>query len=173
MTQSLIIDACPWHVGQIVRRLRFEHAIASRAVDPRLHHTLVIKYRESYYRRALLIDGELSMLWGLTGTPISPFGFVWMAMTEKATFYPMRVARTFYREVERMATNKHQLESTILGGDEAAMRFSAFLGFRCEGFVGAMGGGRKRLSKYMVDTPDIRIPAGHGYVVPVAYSGVA
>jgi hypothetical protein len=123
-----IVEARPWHVGQIARRLRFEHraAVAGTGID--IHRELRQRFNESSFRRAWLIDGRIEGIVGVCGTTISPHGYVWLAFTEEATRYPVAIVKETRKQLDDIMRVKHQLSTIVIHGDQTSLRFARFLG---------------------------------------------
>jgi hypothetical protein len=170
VTVFTIDDAKLHHCGKIYRRLRRSHQEAGLRLGLNTHAELQSVLRESSYARAFFADGELIALGGLTESLISPFGFVWLAITEEgARRYPIALAREARRQLDLIMRTKVELATTIIGGDEAAKRLAVFLGFH----VSHDGPGspaftrleRKDLSRHLDSNPALRIPIGGGYAI--------
>jgi hypothetical protein len=67
MTRFQVIEAKEHHCGQIVRRLRAEHARAIAGFGVHAHREIRTNFDASAFRRAWLIDGRLAALFGVTG----------------------------------------------------------------------------------------------------------
>jgi hypothetical protein len=168
-----ITTAKPWHCGGMVPRLRREHleAVARTGMDA--HRELRSMYDQSSYRRALLMNGQLAGLGGVTGGLASATGFAWVVLTEAATRYPLVLLRRIMRELDGVMATKRELATTVIGGDEAALRMAIFLGFH----VADVGPGapaqsrfaRRQLRRHIESNPDLRLPVGNGYCVAMGY----
>jgi len=168
-----VVEAKEFHCGQILRRLRIEHREAIERVGANSHRELRALFDSSYLRRAWLIDGKLAALGGVSGSILSHYGFVWIALSNEAMRYPVALIREVKRQIESVMATKSQLVTTIVGGDEAAKRFAVFLGFHCdhEGFGSPAFSkfSRRNLANYLETTPDLRVPIGKGYIIPMGY----
>lgn len=173
MTRFEIITAKPWHCGAMVRRLRAEHREAVARTGMAAHRELRSMFEQSSFRRSLLIDGELSALGGVTGGLASATGFAWVVMTERATKYPLGITREIKRQLDAMMLTRRELATTIIGGDEAALRMAIFLGFHVAddgpGSVAASRFARRQLRRYIESDPDLRLPIGEGYCIAMGY----
>jgi hypothetical protein len=173
MTRFEIIDAKPFHCGQIVRHLRIEHraAVAPTAMDA--HRNLRSLYDDSIFRRAWALDGKLAGIAGISGPSISSVGFAWLAMTQAATSYPVAVIREGRKFLADAMVTKRELATTILGGDDGAKRFAVFLGFHCDhdgpGSPAFSRPARRDLARFIDTNPDIRIPTGRTYAIALGY----
>jgi hypothetical protein len=137
------------------------------------HRNLRALYDQSMFRRAWSMDGQLAGIAGISGTTLSAVGFVWMAMTEKASRYPVAITREGKRFLDDAMMTKRELATTILGGDEGAKRFAVFLGFHAShdgpGSPAFSRMARRNLYRFVETNPDIRVPVGHGYAVALGY----
>lgn len=146
-----VIPGKPYHCGAMIRRLRAEHraAVATLGLSP--HHSLRSNFDISLFTRAWLIDGELAGLGGVTGSEISSTGYVWLALSEKATKFPIEIVKEARRQLARIMVTKRDLVTLIIPEDKTSLRFATWLGFET------------------VDpTP---IPCGTGRVVLIRYRG--
>jgi hypothetical protein len=169
-----LIDAKIWHCGQMCRRLRSQHAIAVAGLDIEPHMQLRTLFDDSAYRKAWLIDGELAALGGVTGTSMSTWGYVWLAITDKAAAkHKFAIVREARRQLALLMTTRHELATTIIGGDEAAKRLAVFLGFHVahegRGSPATSRYGRRTLQEFLDSEPDLRIPVGAGYAIAMGY----
>lgn len=122
-------DARPYHCGQIARILRAEHRSAILAIGLDPHRELRTCFDASCHRRAWFLDGRLVAVFGVTGPRIASTGFIWLALSEEATKYPVKLVREAIREIREVMITKRVLTTTIQTQDEAAVRFARFLGF--------------------------------------------
>ena len=168
-----IVDAKIHHCGQILRKLRLAHREAIERVGANSHRELRILFDASYIRKAWLIDGSLAALGGVSGSILSPFGFAWVALSEEATRHPVALLKETRRQLDEAMTTKSELATTIVGGDDAAKRFAIFLGFHCEdegmGRPAYSKFSRRNLANYLETSPDLRVPIGNSYIIPMGY----
>lgn len=167
------VPARRWMCGRVARALRAEHQTASARVGVDVHRGLTDIFGKSYYRKALLVDGQVAALWGVAGSPLSPMGFAWMAITDKLTAYPVTVARLARAELAEMAKPHVELQTTIIDGDEAAKRLMVFLGWHVtdhgEGAPAETRYGRKRLTDFIDKEQSLRIPYGGGAAIRLGF----
>lgn len=152
MGRFQIIEARVWHCGAIIRRLREDHQNAVALLGINSHREIREKFDASMFRRAWTIDGRLAGLGGVTGTTLSMTGFVWMALTNEAARHPYAVARESVRQIAEIMQVRHELCTTLIPEDKAALRFATRLGFEV-----AHG---------------VPIPYGRGHVIAVRYINV-
>lgn len=149
MGRYRIIEAKVWHCGAVIRRLREDHQAAVALLGINSHREIREKFDASMFRRAWTIDGRLAGLGGVTGTTLSMTGFVWMALTNEAAQHPYAVARESVRQLAEIMQVRHELCTTLIPEDKAALRFATRLGFEV-----AHG---------------VQIPYGRGHVIAVRY----
>lgn len=125
-----VIDAKPYHVGAILRRMRDEHAAAVTRLGVHAHPDLRGMFNVSIERKAWMVDGKLAALGGITGTLASSTAFVWLVIAQDATRFPIEIVKEAKRQMDRMMATRESLTTTIFAGDETSRRFAAFLGFR-------------------------------------------
>lgn len=129
MNKFEIIEAKPYHVGQILHRLRKEHRAALDATSVNAHRELRSVFDKSSFRRAWFCDGELFAVGGVTGTLLSGSGFIWLAMAEKASRFPVAIVREARKQLAEIVQTRTELITTILCADPTSRRFAWSLGF--------------------------------------------
>lgn len=173
MTEFRVIEAKPYHCGQLARRLREDHrrGLMSFGVNP--HRELRDIFDASGWRKAWLIDGRLAALAGVTGSVLESTGYIWLAITEEVRQYPRQFIRTVREQLDEIMATRRELITTVILDDAASCRFAAFMGFH----VGHAGDGapaesvpaRRRLVRHITQNPDLRMKIGNGYVVAMGY----
>lgn len=133
MTTFEIIEARAHHCGQIIRSLRDDHRACIDQLGQDAHRALRTCFDASSFRRAWLVDGRLSAVWGVSGSMISPEGYGWLALTNAATSHPIAVIREARRQIDEIMIVKRRLVTTVIGNDKAARRFAAAIGFVVDG----------------------------------------
>ncbi len=171
-----IIPAKPWHCGAMVRRLRIEHRMAVAKLGLDSHRELSDRFGQSAFRRALLIDGHLEALGGVTGSLLSGEGYVWLALSQCAARYPLALVREARAQLEQIMVTKRVLVTSVLDDDIAAKRFAIFLGFvpALPGGLAAASpavsrAGRRTLARWLDEDDEARIPLGIGSAQALAY----
>lgn len=129
MTRSEIIDAQPWHCGQMARRLRREHRDIILSLGYRVHHELRDQFEWSSYRKAWLIDGRLAALGGVHGTTMSPDGVIWLALSEEALCFKIAILKEARRQIAYVMQTRRILAASTLFKDWRSARFAEALGF--------------------------------------------
>jgi hypothetical protein len=168
-----IVEARPWHCGQMVRLLRAEQqrAIARLGVDS--HRELRSRFETSAFRRAWLIDGTLAGLGGVTGSLLAAEGYVWLALSDAASRYPLAIVREARRQLAEAGVMKRLLVTSILDGDDGAKRFAIFLGFVLADNIAATPAasrfGRRSIAMNFDGDHAARLPLGKGCAVAMAW----
>ena len=165
------------HCGKLARALRAEHRECLERIGNNVHQALRAAYDGSSEAHTLLINGRISVMGGISGAMLAPYGIVWIAMTQEATRYPIAVIKVLRQQLAKAMVVRRELRTIVLGEDEAAKRLAIFMGF----FVSEEGLGRAALShfsrrslaRYIETEPDVRLPAGTGYAIAMGYRGEA
>lgn len=131
------IEAKPYHVGRILRRLRTEHRVAMTGLSNNLHREFAQIFNTSSFRRAWLVDGELMAVGGVTGTLLSGEGYIWLAMADQAKHYPVAIIKEARHQLALLMATRQEVSTTILCNDKTAQRFARFLGFKTSRIPGA------------------------------------
>jgi len=124
-----MVEAMEFHCGRMVRQLRTEHRAAIARLGVNTHRELRRAFDDSAYRRALLIDGKLAALGGVTGPALAASGTIWLAITQEATAHPHLIARLALRHLREILRIKRELDTYILPADETSLRFAKMMGF--------------------------------------------
>jgi len=170
MTEFSLIDGRAYHCGQIVRRMRVKQQEAMMRVGVNLHAEVRNRFHSSCYTKAWLIDGELAALGGAIGSLVSSACFIWMVASEKATRYPIALARMSQGQIAHLSRTYSVLSTVLIGADAPSKSFAAFLGFSPDGHGASSRYGRRSVLDIIDNTPEIRIPFGESFAVPVSYS---
>lgn len=172
MTSFNIRDAKVQDCGKIARMLRPEHNASYVRVGISTHREMRSTFDRSYYRKAWEIDGYLAGIGGLMGSTLSPRAFVWLALTDRATRYPLEMIREARRQLADFMVTKNELVTTVHADDPAAQRFAVFLGFHVGDQPPAETHfGRKTLQEYILSEPKVRIPFGKSHLIRMGYHG--
>lgn len=173
MTHVEIIDARPWHCGRIARMLRPEHESALLRVGVNSHRELRTTFEASYLRKAMLIDRKLAGIGGIMGSILSPIGFAWLALTDRATRHPLAIVREVKKHLAEEMRTKTELTTTIMADDMAARRFAIFLGFHVSdeglGAAAETRPGRRMLHEYITSTPELLVPFRGSHLIRMGY----
>jgi len=145
--------------------------IIEAGFDP--HRTLRDRYLESAICRVWLIDGRVAALGGICGSLLSPYGAVWLVLSEDITAHPVAVARQARRQLAEVMTTYRELATVLVGDDPPARRLAAFLGFHIgHGGPGGRAGSRRErvgLADFIRDEPSLRVPIGNSYGVVMGF----
>lgn len=169
-----IVEAKPYHCGQMARLLRAEQGESVAALGMDAHRELRDRFRNSSFRKAWLIDGRLAGLGGVEGTLLASQGYLWLALTKQATRHPVAMVKEARRQLEEICQFRDKVETLLIGGDDASLRFALAVGFEPAGPRVLRFGinyryGRRRAAEMILREPEFRKPYGSGYVIPVAY----
>ncbi len=168
-----IVEGKAFHCRRIARVLRYEHQRHLFALNVDVVGELRSIFNGSYYRRAWLIDGQLAGLGGVEGSWASTSGRIWLALSERATKYPVAIMRELKRQLEEISLTKKELFTTVIEGDTAAHRLAVHVGFHPAG-EGPSGqayskAGRRSVLEYIANEPSLRRPAGGSYQVGLVW----
>lgn len=168
-----IVEAKPWHCGQMARILRHEHQQRLGACGVNIHRELRVNFDGSAWRRSGLLDGRLVGMGGLVGSPLESTAFVWLALSQEVRNHPLAVARVLRRMLDEIMETRHELAAIVIPEDDAALRLAVFMGFHCDhggpGSPAYSRFGRRDLSKYLKENQELRISLGNGTCVPLGY----
>lgn len=129
MTNFQVIEAKPFHCGQMIRRLRAEQASAVISLGLDAHRELRARFNESSYCQAWAIDGRLAAIGGVTGTILSGTGHIWIAISREAVRFPIAVTRMVQRQLSAVMMTRHLVYTSVLDGDVKSRDFAVYLGF--------------------------------------------
>ena len=93
------------------------------------HREIRASFDQSAYRRAWLVNGRLAGLGGVTGSLAASQGMIWLALSARATRYPIEIVKEARRQLDAISETKRDLVSSLIPGDRAAIRFATRLGF--------------------------------------------
>lgn len=173
MTRFQIIEAKPFHCGQMSRILRYEQQRAIAQVGGGdIHRELREKYYESSFTRAWALDGRLAALAGVTGPTLSDEGIIWLCMSEAALKHPKEIIKECRQMLDDVSVLKRRIYTFVLNSDPKSTRMAVFLGF--EPIKGSGGRawskeGRKHLIEMLETDPEFRIPIRKGYGIGLVY----
>ncbi len=166
---SQVIEAERQDVNAIFRNLRRGHlgCLLDTGMSRRTARREFLKiFDDSAFRRSWIVDGKLAAVGGVTGSLLSPHGFVWLALSEDVIRFPLAIIRESRRQLGEIMATKTELATTILANDEVALRFSAFLGFHGK-HDATLRTWRDHLRGFQVESP--RIPVDRGFAIAVGY----
>ena len=124
-----LADAKMHHCGQILRRLRDPQREAFMALGLDAHRQLRDRFGESSFKRAWFIDGGLAGLGGVTGSPLSTTGLIWLALTPDCARFPRQTVETARNMLAHVMATREEVYAMIFTSDPASVRFARFLGF--------------------------------------------
>lgn len=125
-----IVEARPYHCGQIARLLRPAQNIGARARGADTHREISARFGASAYRRACFFDQRLAAVGGVMGTEVESGGLVWLAVAQWATRQPRMLMRAAAAALSDLGRTKRKLGTFILIEDAPSFRFAQHLGFK-------------------------------------------
>ena len=160
-------EAQLWDCGQIIRRLRPEHVAAFGGA---YYAALRRAFDRSAISYSFFIDDELMAIYGVTGTLLAPFGYVWSAFAAKALKrFPVTLTREARRHLRWLSTLKMELVTGVMSEDRTSIEFAVAVGFRPKGNLKDLN--RREMAAYISDTPALRIPFGDKFVIALRHQG--
>ena len=168
-----IVETQPWHIGQMARRLRHDHLRAVIKAGMSAHRELKASYEDSSFRRSLFVAGRLVALGGVRAPQASLTGYVWLALSEEASKYPILLVKLARQQLDEIMSTKRELATTLLDDDPAALRLAVFLGFHVQdegdGSRASSRRERQRLSKFLETCYDRQVQIGTARAIAVGY----
>lgn len=165
-----IVPASIRHIRPMSKRLRTAACITLERFgeDPRraLHRAFIA----SNYCRTALIDGKPVAMWGVCGALMSNVASVWLVIAEDIVKLPLVIVREARSELAHVMGNYHELVTTVLPDDAAAVRFALYLGF--QGFEEDDLLHKVKYEDLMND-PKYRVPVGDSYIIALGYRAEA
>jgi hypothetical protein len=125
-----IVEAKPFHCGQMARMLRAEHENVLTKLGVRPHRALRASYDDAPFAKACFIDGRLACLWGVDGTLACDEAHVWMALARWMTPHARTVLTVCKQQVNELLKTRRRLRTLMLIEDKTSFRFAQHLGFR-------------------------------------------
>lgn len=173
MQKVEIVEAKAHYCGMILRRLRLEHAQSFAMVGLNAHRQLRETFSASAWRRAAFMNDRIVGLGGVTGSLLSPSGFVWLCLTNEVVRHPILVLREVRRQIDEIMRIKTELYTTVLPGDESALRLCSWLGFHVGhdglGAPASDRAGRRLQMEFIRNTPEARVSIGNSYAIALGY----
>lgn len=139
MPRFEIVQGKMHHCGRIVRTLREEHKAPLINLGLNPHHQLRICFDDSAFCKAWLIDGKLAGIGGVTGPFSASDGYIWLALSQEATHYPIEIIREARRQLEMIMQTKRFLTTSLIDADRVSVRFAERLGFKVVSKLGDWG----------------------------------
>lgn len=171
----MIVSAKRWHCDVIATQLRLETVAGLERMGLTPSDVMRRFFDESYKCFTLMIESEPAVMTGVTGSLLSPEGFVWAAVTDRATRYPVTVVRALQRCGDEFFVGKDELVTTIVDGDDKAMKLAIFLGGavsrRGFGSQAISRQGRATLRSFIEDEPELHWRRGDASVVYMRSAG--
>ena len=132
MTTFEVVEAKPWHAGQMARIVRNAHVLALGKASLNVHRDLATTAGGSIFCRAWLIDGKLAALGGVNGPIAGATGHIWLAVSDAATKHPIAMVREARRQIAEIMETRRELRTSCVVGDKPSLDFATLLGFEAE-----------------------------------------
>jgi hypothetical protein len=126
---SEVIEAKRFHCGQMIRRLRQDHAAVLAGAKIDAHRNLADIFDCSTWRRAWFLDGKLMAIAGVEGPLCSASGEIWLAVAEAALKHRLLTAKVIRDQLGNLSRYKRTLIATVLSDDPVSVRMARRLGF--------------------------------------------
>jgi len=133
MYSSEILPLKVYHLGQMSRLLRHEHAKMILNMNYNVHRSLLQYYNLSLFSRAWKVNGKLAGVGGVTGSLLSTEGYIWLALSEEILKNPIIIVKEAVMQLREILKVKKRLIAFVLTADKVAQRFAEFLGFVSKG----------------------------------------
>ena len=129
MSRLVIVPATLAHMRTMSRAMRAGDRAEVERAGADAHRLLHWLWRDSYLRRAALVDGELAAVWGCQGSAIAAEGVMWLFTAQPVERIPLLFFRQARREVAEALTTHARVWSCVLDGYDKALRFFQMIGF--------------------------------------------
>lgn len=166
-----IVVASIRHIRPMSKRLRTAACITLGRFGENPRRGLHRAFIASNYCRTALIDGQPVAMWGVCGALMSNVASVWLVIAEDIVNLPLSIVREARAELAHVMGNYHELVTTVLPDDNAAVRFALYLGF--QGYDEDDDMPRKARYESLMSDPRHRIPVGDSYVIGLGYRAEA
>lgn len=161
-----IVDAQKYHCGRIVRRMRTAHLTALAPTGKDIHWELRATLGRSFFAKACIMDGKVIAMWGASGPVLGESAYVWLILSNDAVRFPIALMKEAVRQMKIILSQCTEVSTTVLAGDDAALRFATFLGFHDRHEDGVLSS-RKDIANLVRTDPRIQFPAGNTFVMAV------
>lgn len=128
-----IVDSTMAHAKELTSNLREADRLEAIrfGLDP--NKAVFQAYRKALYRKTAMLDGSVIAMWGVSGTPMSNIGLVYLITGNGITnITPMKFSRLYKKEVEIMNTLFPILENYVDSTYTGAVRMLKIAGFAIE-----------------------------------------
>lgn len=126
--------ATPFHIYQLAKSMRPEDVAecdASMGLDPL--NSLIASVSGSDYAKALVIDGEVAVIWGVAPSPAPlggpVLGLAWALTGAIVNRRPKEFLRACRPAIREMLKHYDALTNVVDARYEAALRWAEWLGF--------------------------------------------
>lgn len=131
MPDIQIIEATLEHVQELGRSMNSEDREEAEAMGLKAHRALWRSWKDSSFRKAALVDGQVVAIWGVVGSFMGLRGRLWMVTGKKAReVSPIYSALLYRAEVRKMLEIFPLLENYVDNDYERAVKMLEFGGFK-------------------------------------------
>lgn len=125
-----IIPSTVCHVRELSKTIRPRDRQEAEALGFKANKMLFYSYRQALVRNTLLIDGKVAAMWGIVGQALGNIGQPYFVTgTEVEKLSPVRFARLYIKELQRMKHLFPVLENYVDGAYKGAVRMLEIAGF--------------------------------------------
>jgi hypothetical protein len=130
VSEILITDAKPIHIGSITRRLRPDDYAEIAVLYGDVRKAIRAAYRVSSIRRVAFVDREIAALWGVTGSLLAQEAHMWLVTTAAVEKVPLAFFRLARKEIREMLGTRTVLFGSVRVSYEKSVRFMRLLGWK-------------------------------------------
>jgi hypothetical protein len=130
MSRYEIVPATLEHMRVMARIMREADRAEVEGVGQVPRHLLNLLYRNSTHRHAALVDGDLAVVWGVTGAVLDDEGMAWLFSAPAIERIPI----SFFKEAKTwlcdIMKKKRKIWSSVAVFHHQSIRFYTMLGFK-------------------------------------------
>lgn len=129
MRKIEIIPAEDWHVAALGIDMRPADCkeLQDTGIEP--YDGLEISYRASLYAMTGIVDGVVSAMWGVGGTPMGLTGIPWLLTGPECDKIPVSFIKIALSEIDKMKRLFPRLENIVTADYTGAVRMLEMAGF--------------------------------------------
>jgi len=129
MSRYEIIPATLEHMRLMTRIMREADRAEVEGAGQIPRHLLNLLYRNSTHRYAALVDGDLAVVWGVTGAILADEGMAWLFSAPAIERIPISFFKEARRWLHEMMKTKRKIWSSVAVFHHQSIRFYTMLGF--------------------------------------------
>lgn len=130
MARYVILPCRLSHLAELARTMRAEDRAEIEGAGFHPKHIMFTLWKESAYRRAALVDGEVAACWGDAAGTLEPEAIMWLTTAPVIERVPFAFAREARREIQRLFETRLLLHADVAADYDRSLRFWAMLGFK-------------------------------------------